>query len=488
MPLPRVTIVGLGPGPLNTLTKATLDAIENIAVQFVRTHMHPTASLLPNATSFDNLYERFETFDEVYAAIAEKVAAAAIEHGEVLYAVPGSPLVLENSVKQLALDPRIAVDILPALSFLDLAWDALGVDPVNASVRLIDGHQFGQEAVGERGPLLVAQVHSKWVLSDVKLTLENSTGDEPIVILHHLGLPDQQVIHTSWSQMDQVVEADHLTSLYIPQLASPIDSEMAALHQLARTLRQECPWDREQTHESLVKYLLEETYEVVDALKALDPSDPSTDDALIDELGDLLYQIEFHAAIAEEQGRFSIVDIARSIHSKLVRRHPHVFGDAVANTAQDVVTTWQAVKETEREAKSIGQSGPISIFDGVAGSSPSLMFAAKLQKRAADVGFDWPSFDGALAKVIEETAELRHAIDAGGDSDAVQMELGDLLFSVVNLSRHIGHDAELALRYASLKFRARFELVEQLAAQRGLNISALSLDQLDKLWDEAKQL
>ncbi len=488
MPLPRVTIVGLGPGPLNTLTKATLDAIERIAVQFVRTQMHPTASLLPTATSFDNLYERFDTFDEVYAAITDQVVAAAIEHGEVLYAVPGSPLVLENSVSQLSNDPRILVDILPALSFLDLAWKELEVDPVNASVRLIDGHQFGQEAVGERGPLLVAQVHSKWVLSDVKLTLENSTGDEPVVILHHLGMPDQQVIHTTWSQMDQVVEADHLTSLYIPQLASPIDSEMAALHQLARTLRQECPWDREQTHESLVKYLLEETYEVVDALRALDPNDPATDDALIDELGDLLYQIEFHAAIAEEQGRFSIVDIARSIHSKLVRRHPHVFGDAVANTAQDVVETWQAVKETEREAKSTDQTGPISIFEGVATSSPSLMFAAKLQKRAAEVGFDWPSFDGALAKIIEETVELRQAIDAGADRDAVQMELGDLLFSVVNLSRHIGHDAELALRNASLKFEARFKFVEQIAAQRGLNISTLSLDQLDELWVEAKQL
>lgn len=488
MPSPHVTIVGLGPGPFNTLTKATLDAIESIAVQFMRTEKHPTASLLPNATSFDYLYEQFETFDEVYAAITEHVVAAAIEHGEVLYAVPGSPLVLENSVTQLARDPRITIHILPALSFLDLAWDAIGVDPVNAGVRLIDGHLFAGEAAGDRGPLLVAQVHSNWVLSDVKLAFENSTGDEPVVLLHHLGLADQQVIHSTWKQMDQIVGADHLTSLYIPQLADPIGGEMAAVHQLARTLRRECPWDRQQTHESLIKYLLEETYEVVDALQALDAEDPASDVALIDELGDLLYQIEFHAAIAEEQGRFSIVDIARSIHSKLVRRHPHVFGDVVATNAQEVMATWETVKKSERDTKSVENSGPASVFEGVATSSPSLILATKLQKRAADVGFDWPNAEGALAKIIEETAELRQAINAGADSEAVQMELGDLLFSVVNLSRHIGHDAELALRNASLKFRARFKLVERLAKERDLNILTLSLDQLDALWEEAKLL
>jgi len=270
--IPSVVIVGLGPGPANALTQATLNAIETIKVQFVRTRKHPTALLLPRAISFDDLYDQLETFDEVYAAITEQVVAGAIAHGEVLYAVPGSPLVLENSVAQLAGDPRITVQILPALSFLDLAWAAIGIDPVNAGVRLIDGHRFAIEAAGERGPLLVAQVHSDWVLSDVKLAHETSSGDEPVIVLHHLGLPDQRVEHTTWKQMDQIVGADHLTSLYIPQLGNPIAGEMAKLHQLARTLRQQCPWDREQTHGSLIKYLLEETYEVVDALGAIAPT------------------------------------------------------------------------------------------------------------------------------------------------------------------------------------------------------------------------
>ncbi len=483
---PSVVIVGIGPGPIGALTQATLDAIGRIDAQFVRTRKHPTASLLPRAKSFDDLYDKYETFEDVYSAITEQLVAAALEHGEVLYAVPGSPLVLENSVTQLAGDPRITVQILPALSFLDLAWAALGIDPVNAGVRLIDGHRFAIEAAGERGPMLVAQVHSDWLMSDVKLAHETSTGEEPVILLHHLGLDDQRIEHTTWKQLDQIIDADHLTSLYIPRLASPIAGEMAELHLLARTLRRQCPWDREQTHSSLTKYLLEETYEVVDALDDLDSHDPTTDEALIEELGDLLYQIEFHAAIAEQEGRFSMFDIARAIHSKLVRRHPHVFGDVKVTSADEVVTTWDGVKKAERDIKAGKTSDRPSIFDGVATSSPSLIIAAKIQKRAADVGFDWPDAEGSYAKIVEETAELRRAIETGDNPENVLMELGDLLFSVVNLSRHIGHDAELALRKSANKFRSRVEYIEQLAFERNINITSASPDELDELWNEAK--
>ena len=479
----RVVIVGLGPGPRNTVTQATLEAIERIDVQFVRTKRHPTADLMPRATSFDSLYDTLPTFADVYREITEAVVAAAIEHGEVLYAVPGSPLILESSVAQLRADSRVEVQVLPALSFLDLAWEALGIDPVNAGVRLIDGHRFALEASGERGPLLVAQVHADWVLSDVKLSHESANGNEPVVLLHHLGLPDQRVEHTTWQELDRVLPADHLTTLYIPQMAEPVSGELARLHQLARTLREQCPWDREQTHDSLIKHLIEETYEVVDAIEALDADDPATDEAFIEELGDLLYQVEFHATIAEQQGRFSMADVARSIHDKLVRRHPHVFGDVVANSANDVVQTWDEVKRAEK--KSI--DGTASTFTGVAKSGPSLQYATKIQKRAADVGFDWPNADGAFEKIVEESAEIRQAVALNSDPETVRMELGDLLFSVVNLSRHLGHDAEQALRGASDKFRHRFEQVEQLALSRKIDLANAPLEQLDALWDEVKK-
>jgi len=479
----RVVIVGLGPGPRNTVTQATLEAIERIDVQFVRTKRHPTADLMPRATSFDSLYDTLPTFEDVYREITEAVVAAAIERGEVLYAVPGSPLILESSVAQLRADSRVEVQVLPALSFLDLAWEALGIDPVNAGVRLIDGHRFALEASGERGPLLVAQVHADWVLSDVKLSHESAHGNEPVVLLHHLGLPDQRVEHTTWQELDRVLPADHLTTLYIPQMAEPVSGELARLHLLARTLREQCPWDREQTHDSLIKHLIEETYEVVDAIEALDADDPATDEAFIEELGDLLYQVEFHATIAEQQGRFSMADVARSIHDKLVRRHPHVFGDVVANSANDVVQTWDEVKRAEK--KSI--DGTASTFTGVAKSGPSLQYATKIQKRAADVGFDWPNADGAFEKIVEESAEIRQAVALNSDPETVRMELGDLLFSVVNLSRHLGHDAEQALRGASDKFRHRFEQVEQLALSRKIDLANAPLEQLDALWDEVKK-
>jgi tetrapyrrole methylase family protein/MazG family protein len=247
-------------------------------------------------------------------------------------------------------------------------------------------------------------------------------------------------------------------------------------------LREQCPWDEKQTHDSLVRYLIEETYEVVDAISALDPDDQATDEKFIEELGDLLYQVEFHATIAEQQGRFSIADVARSIHDKLVRRHPHVFGDVHAETADAVVTNWDAIKQQER-----GEATGTSVFDGVASSSPSLMYSTKLQKRAAEFGFDWPDSKGASDKIAEELGELSKAVASKQDASEIALELGDVLFSVVNLSRHLGVDAETALRAAADKFRRRFQSVVTLAEQRKLDLTKCSLTQLDELWDIAKQ-
>jgi len=477
----QITIVGLGPGSAGSINHETLQAIEQIKFRYVRTTRHPTSHLVEGAVSFDDEYERHESFNDVYDAIAKRLVAAAHQHGEILYAVPGSPLVLEQAVQHLLHDKTVEVVLVPAMSFLDVAWSALKIDPVNQSVRMIDGHLFAELAAGDSGPLLVAQCHAQWVLSNIKLAHESATGDEPVVILHHLGLADQKIIHTTWQNLDREIEPDHLTTLYIPRLAEPVASEMAKLHQLSRTLREQCPWDREQTHESLVRYLIEETYEVVDAINQLDVEDPSTDDAFIEELGDLLYQVEFHATIAEQEGRFSIADVANSIHEKLVRRHPHVFGDASADSADQVVSTWDAIKQQER-----GEVDSKSIFDGVATAAPALMYASKLQKRAAEQGFDWPNSDGAYEKIAEEIAELREAVLLKSDPQAVLMELGDVLFSVVNLSRHLKVDAETALRSASEKFKARFEKVVELATQRNLDLAKCSLAELDELWNEIK--
>jgi tetrapyrrole methylase family protein/MazG family protein len=486
---PVVTVVGLGPGPVGLVTQETIEAISSSTTRFVRTTRHPSATLVGSAVSFDDEYERHDTFAEVYAAIAARVADAALKDGSALYAVPGSPGVLEDGVRRLLADERLEVRVLSAVSFLDLAWLRLGIDPVDAGVRLVDAHRFAESAANSAGPFLVAQCHADWVLSEIKLAHESARGDERVTVLHHLGLADERVLETTWDDLDRLERShglvvDHLTSLYVPQLAEPVAGEMARLHALARTLREQCPWDREQTHASLVRYLIEETYEVVDALNALDDDDPSTDEALIEELGDLLYQIEFHTTIAEQQGRFSLADVARTTHEKLVRRHPHVFGDVQATNAGEVVTTWDEIKRAERAAKIVDDAP--DFFAGVSRAAPSLSLAQKLQKRAAEVGFDWPDVHGASAKLDEEIGELRVAAQSG-DPAVVRMELGDVLFSVVNVARKLGLDAETALRDAADKFVARFARVQQLAAQRGMDLASSDLAQLDSLWDEAKR-
>ncbi len=486
----RIVVVGLGPGGTDHVTVETLAAIERIPDRFLRTSRHPSASLVPRPTTFDDLYDSADTFDDVYVEITDRLVAAAHDRGEILYAVPGSPLVLERTVRYLRercadAATGIELEILPAMSFLDVAYARLGIDPVEAGVRLVDGHDFATAAAGERGPLLVAHTHANWVLSDIKLAVDGAAGDEPVVILQALGTPDERIVDTTWAELDRTVEADHLTSIWIPELATPVGAEYVRFHQLARTLREQCPWDIEQTHQSLIPYLLEETYEVVDALQALDPDDPTTDDDLIEELGDLLYQIEFHATIAEQEGRFTIADVAAGVHDKLVRRHPHVFGrdgeivdvGAGADAVDRVLANWDDIKRDEKRRT--------SIFQGIPRSMPSLGYAATVGRKASKVGFDWPDVAGAFEKIAEETRELREAID-GAQPDEQGDELGDLLFAVVNVARHLDIDPELALRAATDKFRSRFETVEQLATDRAIDLRTSDLATLDALWDEAK--
>jgi tetrapyrrole methylase family protein/MazG family protein len=477
----RIVVVGLGPGGVNHVTTETLAAIERIKHRHLRTSIHPSAHLVPNAVTHDDLYETADTFDDVYIEIANRLTAAATEHGEVLYAVPGSPLVLERTVRYLrqrAADGTIELDVLPAMSFLDVAWARLGIDPVEEGVRLVDGHDFTTAAAGERGPMLVAHTHANWVLNEIKLAVEDAQGDEPVTMLHALGTDAELIVETTWAQLDQTIEADHLTSIYIPHLAAPVGQGYVRFHELTRMLREQCPWDIEQTHETLIPFLLEETYEVVDALQALDPDEPSSDDDLIEELGDLLFQIEFHATIAEQEGRFTIVDVTQGIHDKLVRRHPHVFGDIVADDTGTVLENWDEIKKVEK--------GRTSIFDGIPRSLPSLAYAQKVGRKASKVGFDWPDVAGAFPKIAEETAELAEAMTET-DAAATELELGDLLFAVVNVARHLKIDAELALRAASDKFRARFEGVEALAASRSIDLKTADLVTLDALWDEVKR-
>jgi tetrapyrrole methylase family protein/MazG family protein len=334
--------------------------------------------------------------------------------------------VLERSVDHLVAaagqpGTDVEVDVQPALSFLDLAWVRLGIDPLEEGARLVDGHRFAAQAAGERGPLLVAHVHNQRVLSDIKLAVD--LPDEPVVtVLQRLGGTEETISQVAWSDLDRTVEADHLTSLWIPRLAEPIAGELAAFAELVTTLRESCPWDREQTHQSLTRYLLEEAYEVLEAIDELPVGATGTDPAyahLEDELGDLLFQVVFHAKLASEVGAFTLADVARGINDKLVRRHPHVFAGASSELA-DINRRWEDIKRDER-----GGTGPM---DAIPATLPSVLYAAKVLRRAASAGHPWTPDPAAAA-------------------------LGDRLLALVAEALSGGIDPETALRHAADRVR-----------------------------------
>ena len=468
-------VVGLGPAGAELVPVGTLDALGGATRCLVRTARHPSATVVDDVATgpvdvLDRLYDGAATFDEVYTAIVEEVVAAALSvpaTGYVAYAVPGSPLVAERTVVLLRADPRVSVEVVLAPSFLDLAWERLRIDPVDAGVRIVDGTVFATEAAGERGPLLVAQCHSRAVLGAVKLAADDASGADPgrrAVLLHHLGLPDEAVVEVPWADIDRTLDPDHLTALWVPRLAPPVAAELVALEELVRTLRAKCPWDRAQTHGSLARHLLEEAYEALDAIEVVAASEPDVDrsdvDHLEEELGDLLFQIYFHALLATEAGYFTLADVARTVHDKLVGRHPHVFGDVVADTPEDVAARWEVLKKAEK--------GRASITDGIPRALPALALAAKLQRKAESLGMDTGSLAQRQRQIVAGLASLDErdvgVTEASGetlDASVPTIEtLGEILFAVADVARRLGVDPETALRGSAGGFRRGIEAAE----------------------------
>ena len=459
---PVITVVGLGPGATVHLSEAARAALLGADTAYLRTARHPSADAFGHLRSFDHHYDEAETFEEVYARIVDDLVEAAerapAEGRGVVYGVPGSPLVAEATVELLRRDSRVAVEIVPALSFLDLAWAALGIDPVASGAQLVDGTRFEIEAAGRTGPFLVAQCWSSDVLSRVKLAVDEGEAEPPrAVLLHHLGLDDEAVIEVAWADLDRSLDPDHLTSVFVDRLAAPVSAEMARLEELVRTLRERCPWDREQTHASLTGHLVEETYEVLDAIAEVTSADgtgaPGLDRAvshLEEELGDLLFQVYFHARLASERGWFTLADVAAGVHDKLVGRHPHVFGDVTATTPGAVAANWEMIKAAEK--------GRESVTDGIPTALPALLLAAKMQRKAHAVGL--PELTAAERRDILDGAAERLSHDPSIEG------VGDLLYAVVALCTELGVDAEEALRSAALHDRDRIVAREREAIDK----------------------
>jgi tetrapyrrole methylase family protein / MazG family protein len=478
-----IVIIGLGPGDADQLTRQAWNALSGLDEIYLRTRQHPTVAGFPSGLtvhSFDDLYDQGEQFEAVYAAIVDRVLELGHRPQGVTYAVPGHPFVAEATAPEIVRRARaegLQVKVIEGISFLEPVFSALRLDPF-PRLALVDALELGASHVPNFPPdsaALVAQIYSRSIASDVKLTLNSMYPDRhPVRLVHAAGTKDELVEDLMLFEIDRSRHIGLLTALYVPPLDT--DTSLEGFQEIVAHLRAPdgCPWDREQTLQTLGPQLLEETYEALDAL------DTNDMDGVREELGDVLLLVTLLSQIASEDGLFSMPEVIQGIHRKIVRRHPHVFGETAVDGTKGVLRNWEKIKEEERKQK--GQTGEKGILDGVAKSLPALKRAQAFQTRAAHVGFDWTDVAGVREKVMEEWHELEQA-----EGEEEEKELGDLLFAVVNLVRWHKLDAETVLRQANQRFYRRFRHIEHHAIQSGRKLSDLSMDEMETLWQQAKK-
>jgi tetrapyrrole methylase family protein/MazG family protein len=482
--MPGITLLGLGPGDPAKLTREAWDVLDSAGQVWLRTLQHPSVTGLPPALeihSFDELYENKESFEEVYTAIVDQILELGKSPQGVVYAVPGDPFVAEATCPEIAKRARsmdLPLKVVSGLSFLEPVFAVLGLDPYPRLI-LMDAIELSQAhvpAFPPDMPVLVAQIYSRLVAAEVKMTLNTVYPDEhPVRLVHAAGTKDVIIEDLMLYEIDRSPHIGLQTVLYVPPLGEGTSFE--AFQEVVAHLRAPdgCPWDREQTHATLRAHLLGEAYET---LAALDSGDPQQ---IAEELGDLLLQIVLNAQIAGEEGEFTMAEVLRGIYDKIIHRHPHVFGDVKLDGVQGVLKNWEKIKADERANSQEPEKG---LLDGVPLALPALLQAQEFQDRASRVGFDWKEVSGVLDKIAEEIQEVREVTT----EEELIAELGDLFFALVNLARWKKVDAESALRGTSMRFKKRFAYVEQGAKRQGKKLSEMSIDEMEALWQEAKQV
>lgn len=478
-----IRIIGTGAGDLTQLSLGSYRKLKSADRIFARTLDHPVLRELMSeglvVTGFDDIYESNDSFEETYRTIVDRLFEEA-QQGSLIYAVPGHPMMAEATV-QLLLEEQaqhgVEVIVAGGQSFLDDLFTAVRIDPIEGC-QILDATRFTKSEVQVRNHLIFVQVYDQFTASSVKLTLmELLPDDYEVTVLQAAGSQDEKIMTVPLFELDRSMEVNNLTAVYVPPVKDTtlLYQDFEWVRHVVARLRGPggCPWDQKQTHESLKKYLIEEAYEVLEAI------DDQDDEHLADELGDVLLQVLLHAQIGEDEGMFTMEDVIGKLSDKLIRRHPHVFGDEQVQTAEEVVGLWNQVKEQEKGAAP-------SQFDTIQKGLPGLMRANELQKAAAKVGFDWDEVDPILEKVQEELTEFKEAVNNKTFHDQ-EDELGDLLFALVNVARYYKIDPEVAIHRTNHKFVSRFQYIERRVKEKGLEIEKLSLEELDYFWNEAKQ-
>ena len=480
-----IKIIGLGPGASDALTVGALRVLEESDNIYFRTEIHPTVDFIRSRNiefkTYDHFYNSGESFDEVYKNIAEDLIKVYKETGNVVYAVPGHPLVAEKSVSnlmELCKEGNIEYEILPAVSFIDAMMDRLQIDPIEG-LKVIDAFDINNQIMDKRIGTIITQVYNPFIASEVKLKLLECYDDETkIIYVRAAGIEGLESIREiPLYELDMQEDIDYLTSVYIPKdLNNKID--INDLINLIEVLRGDegCPWDREQTHESIKNAIVEESYEVKDAIENED------DNALIEELGDVLLHVIFHSSIGKEDGYFDFNDVVEGIYNKMINRHPHIFKNQEICNSEEVVQNWDEIKKEEKGFETVTDE-----LNAVAKALPALIRAHKIQNKAKKVGFDWDNVEDAAKKVVEELNEVLDAYNTENKGNITE-EVGDLLFSCVNVARFLNIDEEEALNNTTDKFIRRFSYIEEQANKLGKNLKEMSLEEMDKLWNDAKKL
>ncbi|MDF2902746.1 MAG: Tetrapyrrole (Corrin/Porphyrin) methylase, MazG protein [Bacillus sp. (in: firmicutes)] len=487
IPLTRkIVVLGLGAGDLNQLPFGVYKKVVQTNLVYLRTREHPVIRDLEKEgvqfESFDSVYEKFDQFEQVYEEISE-ILLQKCETETITYAVPGHPLVAEKTVQLLlakGAERGIEIEIGGGQSFIDSIFQALLIDPIDG-FQLLDGTSLTREELNLHQHVMIGQVYDTYVASNVKLTLmERLPDDYKVYVVTAAGSDAEQVQEIPLYELDRVVKINNLTTVYVPPVTDEVIlyKDFAKLRQIIAELRgpNGCPWDKKQTYQSLKKYLIEESYELIEAINNDDI------DHMIEELGDVLLQVMLHAQIGEDEGYFSIDDVIEGISAKMIRRHPHVFGNVEVNNVEDVLSNWEEIKsgeKTKREA---------SLLDKVGMAQPSLIRAFELQKEAAKVGFDWQETAPVWAKVKEELKEFEDEINKAENNENSLKEFGDLLFSMINLARFYKIHPEEALLATNQKFTKRFQFVEAKVKESGRVFADHDLDELDQYWEQAKKL
>lgn len=480
-----IKIVGLGPGSKEALTIGTIEQLKNSSNVLMRTIEHPTVEFIKDIgiqfQSYDYMYEKFNRFEEVYDAIVKDVLKKHDEFGDVVYAVPGHPLVAEKSVNMLidiCNKKDIEYELFSAVSFIDVLLERLNVDPIEG-IKIIDAFDINNQIMDKRLGTIVTQVYNKYMASEVKIALSNYYKDDTeIFFVRAAGIEGLESIRKMpLYELDRQDDIDHLTSVFIPKDMDN-SKDIYDLIEVMDILRGEngCPWDREQTHKSLKRNLIEESYEVLEAI------DEQDENKLVEELGDVLFQIVFHSRIGKEEGYFDISDVIEGVTNKMIYRHPHVFSDTCVNNSQDVIKNWDEIKKKEQGFKTYTEE-----LEHIPKNLPALMRAEKVQNKMAKAKFDFYKVEDALNKIYEELYELED-VYKGKQRERILEEIGDLIFSVVNVARFLDIEPETALNYTIDKVIKRFAYLEKTAKEKGIPFEKMSLEQMNKLWEKAKDV